>query len=154
MNAGDDDLADELRVLLGRLDPVPPEVVAAARASFEWRNLDAELARLTADSLLAVTDVRGGEQPRLLSFQVGERSVEIEVSEVDTRLRVLGQLVPVQPARVRVEQPERTIEVVADELGRFSVDDLAPGPTRFVCRPLTPSGEPAGADLVTEWQVL
>lgn len=155
MSTRDDDaLAEELRQLLRRVDPVPPEVVDAARVSIGWRTLEADLADLISDSLLTTADVRGGEQPRLLSFQAGDRIVEIEVSALDGRLRILGQLVPVQPARVRVEQPTGAVEVVADQLGRFAIEDLPVGPTRFVCQPLDPAGEPVGTEVVTQWQAL
>lgn len=154
MSSPDDDaLAGEVGELLRRSDPVPPEVVATARASFGWQALDAELARLTADSLLAAADVRG-EPARLLSYQAGERTIEVEVTNQDGRLRILGQLVPLQPARVRAEQPAGTVEATADQLGRFAIRDLPPGPTRFACQPLGPAGEPVGAELVSEWQVL
>jgi hypothetical protein len=153
VNPGDTPLAGELRDLLRRVDPVPAEVVAAARDSFGWRALDAELARLVADSRLAAAGVRG-EPARLLSYQAGERTIEIEVTNLAGRLRVLGQLVPPQPARVRVEQPAGTVEVVADRWGRFAVPDLPPGPTRFACQPLGPAGEPVGTALVSEWRVL
>ena len=55
----DDDLLRELGRVVTAADPVPPEVIAAAKASFTWRTIDAELAELAFDSLLddeGVTD--------------------------------------------------------------------------------------------------
>jgi hypothetical protein len=148
-------LPDRLAHLLRQFDPVPANVVDAARSSFGWRTLDWELARLTADSLLVSADVRG-EEPRLLTYQAGGRTIEAEVSDLDGRLRILGQLSPPQPARVRADQPAAAagVEVVADPLGRFAIRDLPPGPTRLVCQPLGPDGEPAGAEVHSEWLVL
>lgn len=147
-----------LERLLREFDPVPAIVLDAARAGFGWRSLDWELAQLTADSLLVGADVRG-EQPRLLTYQAGERAIEVEVSDLGGRLRILGQLVPPQPARVRADQPgtgagQDPVEVLADPLGRFAIRDLPPGPTRLVCQPLGPDGEPAGPEVHSEWLVL
>jgi hypothetical protein len=142
----DDELLARLAVELAGDDPVPPLVLAGARDSFAWRTVDAELARLVADSLLATVDVRGDE-PRLLTYQAGDVVVELEVTEVDGRVSVAGQLVPPTPARVRVEQPGGVVEVDADRFGRFTVGGLNRGPTRFVCT----GDEPLA---LTEWTLL
>lgn len=147
-------LAGELQDLFTRADPVPAEVLAAGRSSFGWRDLTAELALLTADSLVAGSAVRGDEPARLLSFQAGDWTIEIEVSVHGGRLRVLGQLVPPRPARLRADHPGGSVTVAADPLGRFAVRDLPPGPTRFACQPLGDDGAPAGVEIHSQWQVL
>jgi hypothetical protein len=157
--AGDEQLAVELAELLRRFDPVPDRVLDAARASLGWRTLEADLAQLIADSRLATGAAVRGEPPRLLTFQAGDRiTIELEVSELGDqhggRLRVLGQLVPPRPARIRAERPDGTVEVAADPLGRFALRDLSRGPLRLTCRPLGPDGEPEGAEAHTEWLVL
>ena len=154
MTDSDDALLTRLDRLLADADPVPDAVLAAARASLGWRALDAELdvelARLVADSLVSSGDVRGAAA-RLLSFEAGELTLEVEVSPVGTRLRIVGQVVPPRPASVRAEQPGGTgIRVAADELGRFTIGDLPAGPTRFVCAP----AEGDGAPVCTEWTLL
>ncbi len=143
----DEDLLARLRALLADDDPVPPEVVAAAQESHSWYDLDAELARLIADSLLAAESVRG-DSTRLLTYRAGTRTIELEVSESAGRLRILGQLMPPTPARVRAEQPRGGTEVEAGPLGRFTFEDLRPGPTRFV------STSPGDRPIYTEWTVL
>jgi hypothetical protein len=45
-------LLEELRRIASFVEPVPPETVAAARAAFAWRTIDAELAALVHDSLV------------------------------------------------------------------------------------------------------
>ena len=155
MNPDQDRLPDQLEQLLREIDPVPAEVVDAGRSSFGWRTLEWDLAQLTADSLLAGAAVRG-EQPRLLTYEAGGLAIEVEISELAGRLRILGQLVPAQPARVRADQPPAggTATALADDLGRFAIPDLPPGPTRLVCQLLGPDGEPAGAEIHSEWLVL
>ena len=148
----DDELLARLRELLTGDDAVPPEVVAAAQDSHAWygvsaSDLDTELAGLIADSLLALESVRGPE-PRLLTYRATTRTVELEVSDADGRLQIVGQLVPPTAARVRAERPDGGVETEAGRLGRFTFDDLPPGPTRFVCT------LPSGVPVRTEWTVL
>ncbi len=145
----DEDLLASLRGLLADDDPVPPEVVAAAEDSHVWYDVDAELALLVADSLLAAEAVRG-DSARLLTFRAGTVTleVEVEVSGPAGRLRILGQLMPPTQARVRAEQPDGGAEVAAGPLGRFTFENLPPGPTRFVS---TPAGD---RPVYTEWTVL
>lgn len=147
----DAELLDELRAVLGRADPVPPEVVEAARAAFGWRRLDAELAELLHDSSLdeeRLAGVRGGvgrSDPRLLTFEAGPLTVEVEVAAVGARRRLVGQLVPAQPAVVEVRHAGGTVAARADELGRFAAGGIEPGPVSLRCRPA------AGAAVETTW---
>lgn len=152
-NTHDADSDDALVARLGRLfttaDPVPEAVVSGARASLGWRSLDADLASLVADSLQATGDVRGSTA-RLLTFEAGQVALEIEVSQVGNRLRVVGQIVPPGPAQVRAEQPGSTVDTATDEWGRFALPGLAAGPARFAW---TVAG--AGAVTVrTAWALL
>ncbi len=62
------------RALHDAVDPVPEPVVAAAHAAFEWRDVDAELAALTSDTLPAQAGMRSTGQARLLVFS-GPRAV-------------------------------------------------------------------------------
>jgi hypothetical protein len=146
-------LLDRLRPLIEEDDPVPPEVTAAAKAASTWRRIDEELAELgeladlTGDSLTLAAGVRGGAT-RLLTYEAGDLTIEIEVSTDDGRIRILGQVVPAAVVLVRVEQPARAVEVTTDELGRFRATGLASGPTRLS---LTP---PGAAPVHTGWTLL
>jgi len=138
----DERLVAELQAFARRADPVPDDVVFAARGSFAWRRVDAELAELTFDSLLddaGLAVVRSGDAVRLVTFDAGDLSVEVEITARGHRRRLLGQLVPPQEARVEVRAASGGAEVAADRLGRFTVDDLAAGPASLRCR-LTASG--------------
>jgi hypothetical protein len=160
----DDQLAAELAALFGRAEPVPDLVVATAKASFAMRSLDVELALLTWDSqvdhstvLLRASGADGG--PRALTFESDESAVEIEVAPPERGWRLLGQLTPVEPARVELHRapgggPEAVAQGVAepvvsdvpvDELGRFTVADLPAGLVRIVVHR---EGRPP---LATDW---
>ena len=145
----DRELLSRLRSMLADADPVPREVVAAARDSYGWRSIDAQLAALVADSLLDTAPVRGSSE-RLLSYEVGDSIVEVEVTDTGGRLRIVGQLTPSRPARVRADQPSGSVEVLADRFGRFTIEGLTPGPTRFVCVPV---GADDATQVQTDWTV-
>ncbi len=145
----DEELLAELQDA-GRLDAVPSEAVAAARAAFMWRTIDAELAELTYDSLLddqPLAGVRSTTPARFLSFasEPANLTVEIEVlSEAETR-RLVGQFVPGQRGEVEVRHASGSLTIEVDELGRFTVDDLTPGPVSLRCQAAS------GATVATDW---
>jgi hypothetical protein len=142
----------ELRRLINRADAVPDRVDDAARAAYTWRTIDAELAELTRDSLVDADDVhavRSGDGPRLLSFESPRLALELEVADLGRQgRRLVGQLVPPGPAAIVVEHAGGRVETEADELGRFVVEGLRPGPTRVRCR------VDDGAGIETEWTQL
>ncbi len=134
----DDALLDELRHVLGQLDPVPEPVRIAARAAIEWRTLEAELAALVHDSAAdeSLLAVRGAGEPRALTFEAPGLSIEVEAeAEGDDGLLCLaGQLVPPQAAEVAVRHGEEIVAVRADERGRFLARGVSPGPVSLRCR--------------------
>lgn len=93
--------------------------------------MDAELAELTSPNQLA--EVRSLRTPTLLTFEAPSLTVELEVLEAATGRRLLGQFVPPVPGQVEVRHGGRTTTVAADEVGRFSVDDVAEGPVSLLC---------------------
>jgi hypothetical protein len=120
-----EELGEALRSVLAAADPVPAAELAAASAALGWRDLDAQLATLTGDSLdvEALAAVRGDE-PRLLSFATGEVAIDLEVTTGPGGVSLLGQLVPAAAARILVEYPGGSLGTGADERGRFGVRGL------------------------------
>jgi hypothetical protein len=136
-DTGDDDfLLGELRRAVNRLDPVPPEMVAAARSSFMWRTIDAELAELAHDSVLddEAALVRGVAAPSLLTFSAAGLTVEVETLPADDGCRLLGQLVPAGSGQVEIRHPGGSTSVEIDDLGRFAANGLPCGPVSLRCR--------------------
>src|SRR4051812_8758481 len=116
----DERLIADLGRLLARVDPIPAPVAIAAHAAIEWRTLDAELAQLIHDSAVdeALLCVRGVAEARIATFEAGELVIEIE-AEPDHEgraLRVVGQLIPEQPATVTVLHGEDLVVARADAL--------------------------------------
>jgi hypothetical protein len=147
----DDELDGELRRLAARLDPVPPELLAAAAGAFAWRDIDAELAELVFDSLLDVDEatlVRGSPERRLVSFAGGGLTVDVEVTTAGPARTIMGQIVPPRRGAVDIRRQQETITIEADELGRFRSGPLPPGPLSLRLRPA------GGAPVVTDWLAL
>ncbi|MGH2786417.1 MAG: hypothetical protein ACRDJV_00730 [Actinomycetota bacterium] len=146
-------LFEELGALVRRTDAVPPQVLAAARGSYTWRTIDAELAELTYDSLLdddALAGVRSGAQPRQLTFESGELTIELEVGFAARGKRIVGQLIPTQAAAIEIRHPAGEEAVQADELGRFAAEIMTAGPVSFSCR-LQTNGEKT---ITTDWIII
>lgn len=148
LDAEDTELENELRGIAARVDPVPAGLLAAAEAAFTWRTVDAELAELIFDSRAdaeSLAVVRGGGEPRLLTFHAAELTVEVEVTRAGPEHRLVGQLLPPGPARVQVRHPDGVLDLDADELGRFIAERVAPGPVSLRCER---GGE---GQVVTDW---
>jgi hypothetical protein len=146
----DDDIAmDELRALAAETDPVPPHILAAARGSYTWRTIDAELAGLVYDSVLdteRLATVRSGETVRLLTFETSRLAIELEVTLVGGTRRLLGQLVPPGPGVLQLRHGGGLLELEADAQGRFVAEGVEAGPVSLRCR-----RDGLGAAIETEW---
>ena len=149
-----EDLLDALRDALRLTDAVPAEVVSAAKESFTWRTIDAELAALSYDSVLTgeLAGTRGQVDTRTVSFEFGALTVEIEVEDAPSGAgcRLVGQVAPRVPESVELHHVEATEATVAqpDQFGRFTFDSVERGPVRLLLR-FAPAEGPAM--LLTEW---
>ncbi|MFG2025886.1 hypothetical protein [Streptomyces sp. NPDC048825] len=142
----DDALEEALRQAAAILDPVPAElrhIAVEAYTLHAMRDVDAQLAELTFDSLVDAAPVRGADVPRMLTFNTTALTVDVEV----TAQGMTGQLLPPQPARIEIlgtAQPAAATTVTADDMGRFLCDLLLTGP--FALRLRTDEEV-----VVTEW---
>jgi len=130
-----DELLAELRSVIDRVDPVPPEVTEFAQAALGWRRLDADLAELLADSALEAEAAlaRGGEG-RWLTFRADDLTIDVEVQADGDARTLLGQLAP-PPATATIEVQAGDGDIAAtaesDKLGRFRVTLAAGGRIRL-----------------------
>jgi hypothetical protein len=152
----EEQLLTELRQLGRLLDPVPAEVLFAARGSLAWRRVDAELAELSFDSLvdgdLELAGVRSGDSVRMVSFDGPDLTVEVEVAGLGDHRQLVGQLVPPQAAIIQLRSPSQGAEAGpdtrADTLGRFTLDLGATGPASLRC------ALASGRTIETGWVVI
>ncbi|MEO6711892.1 MAG: hypothetical protein ABIM89_00515 [Mycobacteriales bacterium] len=144
----DELLLVELHTALAGHDVVPDSVTEAARAAFAWRTVDAELAALSYDSFTDDQELAGVRSAasvvRMLTFESAELTIEVAVE----RGRLMGQLVPPQTGRVEVRHTGGSVSLEADDLGRFTCNDLPRGPVSLHC--VTESDQ----RIYTDWTIL
>jgi hypothetical protein len=147
-NENDDELAARLGRAIARRDPVPQDVIRAAKASGAWRTADAELAMLLYDSVLdeEFAGVRGGGS-RLMTFTSARVTVDIEISGRDRV--VVGQVEGVDPAGVEICYAEGAVAVETDPSGHFSLPSGRSGPMSVRI-----TDGRAGTVIRTEWVVI
>ena len=144
-----DDLLARVRATFHALDPVPAEVLAAARSALAWRVPGAELAELTASPAApgSAAGVRGPAAPRTVTFAASRIVIELEIDGTGDGHEIAGRLAPPVPAEVRVrhlavpEQPgART-----DPAGHFALPALPEGLVSLAFL------LPDGSSIVTSW---
>ena len=143
----DDVLLAQLRAVLDAVDPMPAQVTVEASALFGLRRLDEQLAELVRDSaedrggLLAV---RGEGDVRLISFETGPVTVELQVTERGPVRDLVAQVTGAVVAGAEVETAAGRRPVpIEDSL--FTVEGVPAGLLRLRLRTA------AGRDLVTSW---
>lgn len=146
----DEQLLSRLTEALDVAEPLPASVVEAAKATFTWRTIDAELAALVFDSATEeLAGVRSSAATRQMTFRTP--GVEIELVVVsETSRRLVGQLVPPQAAEIELHHEDETRTVQSDNLGRFTFHDVPAGSIRLTCR----FGSETEAIVQTEWIII
>ena len=145
----DEQLLAALREAMRGRQAVPEGFVAAGKRAFAWRDIDAQFAQLTYDSIrdseLAASMRSETASIRALVFTSAHLSIEVEVTD-DC---LVGQIVPPQEGMVEAQTSagESTVSPV-DGTGCFSVEPLPAGAFRLRCR----AGD--GTDVVTGWVTL
>ena len=126
----DEELMSELRRVCSQVDPVPADVVDGASRALRTRRFDEQLAELLLDSAAELTQVRGDhEQVRLLSFQFGELSLEVQLAYADDRVTIKG-LVDGALGAAEIDRGGEHRELPIDNDGMFTTE-ISRGATRF-----------------------
>ena len=144
----DDALEATLRAISAELDPAPDLVVAGAKAAWELRDLDAQLATLVADSWIdtqAVATRDSAGTLRMLTFTSDGASIEVDVESdpVTGARRLRGFVTGAQGDLVVESGAARIVVPVVD--GQFDVEGLGGGPARLSAVALD------GGRIVTTW---
>lgn len=147
-------LLSMLRRVVETIDPEPEYLREMGRAAFSVRRVDAELAELVSDSSLQRELVRSaGEDPRLLTFQVGGVFIEVQIARPATRRELIGQVEGLDTegeGRVEIEAAQgEVLKAPLDALGRFAFDEVPMRLVRF--RVVAPGVDAPGVDVTTDW---
>lgn len=130
----DEQLLRSVGAAIAAAEEVPASVIEAAKASFTWRTVDAELAELVFDSAAEeLVGVRSTpDSTRQMTFRAPGVEIEVAILSEGSR-RIIGQLVPPQQAEIELRYGTETKRVQSDHLGRFALHDVPVGPISLRC---------------------
>jgi hypothetical protein len=149
-SSADDELLGELRQAVSAADPAPADLASFANSLLAWRDPEAALAVLVADSRQLAGAVRGDTEV-ILRYEGNGIEISVQFSPAGRGLhRLVGQVEPATAGRVEVRRPAGPSQVTADEYGRFVVDGLRPGPISLRWAPY----DSAVPSVTTAWHLL
>ncbi len=129
-------LLGEIAALYEAMDPVPPGLVERVRFSLALDEVFGEVAQLTrvpADAAGVRTELVDAVRANTLSFAAESLTAMVTVSRSGVgRVRLDGWLAPDGVRSVHVRMQGAAVEVLADEDGRFVVEDLREGFVQLV----------------------
>lgn len=123
-----------LREGLNEADPPPGDVDEFARAALAWRDVDATLATMALDTISegALEGVRATSTSRMIEFEAGQWTIDIEYDEAAHRL--LGHIAPAREVNVEIHFAGNVLHTESDDMGRFDFDGVPTGPMSLVFR--------------------
>ena len=136
---GPDDVAllEQLGALWRRHDPVPAGLTGRLEFALTLDALETEVATLTQVDL-AASGSRGGDTEAVRTVTFTSETLDTMVTLTDApdgTVRVDGWIAPGSAMRVEVLLDGSTLEVEADEDGRFVLESVPKGLARFALHP-------------------
>jgi hypothetical protein len=155
LDEADLSILDSIREAFGAADPMPADLVDRIRFRIALRDLEVEIARLTAEEDRPVLAARGEEQSRTVTFDSDSLTIMIRVdANADGTARVDGWLAPPQDRTIEMKTPAGSLIVRADEQGRFAFSQVPRGTVQFVVQPAENGAAGAGRSVVTPALIL
>ena len=130
MDEHDRALHAEVQKLYDQVDPVPEDLIERVQFALALDEVYAEVAHLTrmpTDALAVRGDAVTGTRTETLTFSAERLTAMVTVSRIGDRLRIDGWIAPAAELEVRLRMQGERRQVVADESGRFVIDDLPEG---------------------------
>jgi hypothetical protein len=144
VDEGDAHLLAVMRGIYEVGDPVPPSLLDRVKFAITLDDLEAEVARLQREAVpdLVATRSEGLLKAHTVTFTSDTLTTMVTITPLPSgRVRVDGWASPGGGLDVELRVGEMTHHTVADEDGRFVVEDVERGLAQFVLRP-TVEGEP------------
>ncbi len=129
LDATDERILTHLATLYTRIDPVPADLLERIDFRLAVAELEADIAELTRGELVGVR----GEETDSVTFTSGSLSLMVTTVVSAHRARIDGWVTS-PGAEVDAVAEGVTRSVVADDDGRFSLDDVPRGHVHFVVR--------------------
>jgi hypothetical protein len=126
----DETLLADLGRFLDELDPPPDDLVQRVQFALELENLDVEVARWERlGELAGVRSTATGT----ITFTVSDLTVMINLTRIGKVHRIDGWLAPAGQYEVEMRVADRgTFATVADEGGRFVIENVPSGTTQIL----------------------
>lgn len=123
----DNEIIEKLRRGLEQSDPMPSTVSEFAGALFTWRDIDAQLAELSFDSVSedTPTGVRSTATARMISFAVTGWTIDVEHNPTTGIL--MGSVSPESRATIELHTSGARFTVASDDMGRFEFEGVEQG---------------------------
>jgi hypothetical protein len=143
-------LLDRIREMYQAADPMPADLPERISFLLALRDLEVEVARLTAGQDLLVPAARGTEQSRTITFDSDSLTIMIRIdANGDGTVRVDGWLAPAQRREIEIKTSAGALSASSDEQGRFAFAQVPRGIAQLMVRP-----EGQGRSVVTPTLVL
>jgi hypothetical protein len=148
-------LLEELREMYQAMDPMPADLPERIMFALALRDLDFEVARLSAEEDQLTSAARGTEQSRTITFDSDSLTIMIRVdANHDGTARLDGWLAPPHPREIELKTASGSLTVLADEQGRFAFARVPRGTAQLIARPGDGHWPAAGRSVVTPALVL
>lgn len=151
----DEAILDQIRDAYAAADPMPPDLPERIRFTLALRDLEIEVASLSASEREPVLTSRGEEQSRTITFDSESLTIMIRIdSNRDGTVRVDGWLAPPQRREIEMRTESSPLTVLTDEQGRFAFAIVPRGTAQLIVRPTEDGPSGSGRPVVTPALVL
>jgi len=125
----------QIKNLFDSADPMPADLPERIRFALALRDLEFEVARLSAEQDQPMPSARGAEQSWTVTFDSKRLTIMIRVdSNKDGTARIDGWLAPPQRRTIELKTGRAALTAVADERGRFVFTSVPRGQAQLLVR--------------------